>query len=109
MKHGEISSFALQFRRRSHALVQSLFCLFPIPIFWGITFCGITLGQTEVAQYASASSVVISWTPRPGVKRYRLQIARDSSFADVLYDGLVTGSRYSTAVPGPGVYYWRVA
>lgn len=44
-----------------------------------------------------------------GVTRYRLQIAADESFQDVLLDRLVAGQVYRPTDLSPGQYYWRVA
>jgi outer membrane protein assembly factor BamB len=51
----------------------------------------------------------IRWTSRPEVKTYRLQIANDEQFQDVLSDRLVDGSEYIVTDLSPGRYYWRVA
>lgn len=51
----------------------------------------------------------IAWTGQTGVKRFRLQIANDEQFNDVMFDGLVTGSEYVARDLVPGRYYWRVA
>lgn len=58
-------------------------------------------------QIAFATS--IKWPKQRGVNRYRLQIARDGKFRDVLFDGLITGERYVISGLAPGYYYWRVA
>ena len=51
----------------------------------------------------------ISWKAQPGVKRYRLQVARDTQFTDIVLDRIVFGTEYNvTELPG-GSYYWRVA
>ena len=36
----------------------------------------------------------LKWTKPAGVARYRLQIARDERFNDVLFDGIVSGDEY---------------
>jgi outer membrane protein assembly factor BamB len=51
----------------------------------------------------------IAWVGKAGVKRFRLQIANDEQFNDVMFDGLVTGSEYVARDLDPGHYYWRVA
>jgi putative pyrroloquinoline-quinone binding quinoprotein len=51
----------------------------------------------------------IVWVGKAGVKRFRLQIANDKQFNDVMFDGLVAGSEYVARDLDPGHYYWRVA
>lgn len=53
--------------------------------------------------------VSIEWNSRPGVIKYRLQIAADEKFQDVFFDGRVTGSRYLIKELPAGYYFWRVA
>ena len=51
----------------------------------------------------------IVWSKQTGVTRYRLQIANDQQFQDVLFDRLVDGTEYFVSDLPPGSYYWRVA
>lgn len=51
----------------------------------------------------------LQWSPLAGVSRYRLQIAGDKRFNDVIFDGVVSGHEYVAKDLGPGRYYWRVA
>lgn len=51
----------------------------------------------------------LQWGPLAGVSRYRLQIAGDKRFNDVIFDGVVLGHVYVAEELGPGRYYWRVA
>ena len=51
----------------------------------------------------------IAWSKHPGVTHYRLQIAGDRQFQDVLFDRLVEGFEYVVSDLLPGSYYWRVA
>lgn len=62
--------------------------------------------QAEATQVSSA--MAISWRGQPGVTRYRLQVARDEAFTDIVVDRAVTGLQASVEVP-TGRYYWRVA
>jgi outer membrane protein assembly factor BamB len=50
----------------------------------------------------------IRWIPQPGVRRYRLQIASDERFTDVMYDGVVRGREYIPRDLRPGRYHWRI-
>jgi len=65
-------------------------------------------GQTGAAREISFP-VAIEWTSRPGVVKYRLQVAADEKFQDVFFDGRVTGSRYVIKDLPAGYYFWRVA
>jgi len=58
---------------------------------------------------ASGTAVHLRWSPRPGVLRYRLQLASDSAFADILFDRVVTGNDYQINGLLPGRYSWRIA
>lgn len=51
----------------------------------------------------------IAWKEQRGVRRYRLQIARDPQFTDIVFDRIVYGTEYTAnELPG-GQYYWRIA
>ena len=54
-------------------------------------------------------SVLIRWQGRPGVERYRLQLARDERFEDIVFDQAVEGRQYVVKGLPPGNYFWRVA
>jgi outer membrane protein assembly factor BamB len=51
----------------------------------------------------------ITWKSQPGVKRYRLQIARDPQFTDIVFDRLVYGTEHTVSELSNGQYYWRIA
>jgi outer membrane protein assembly factor BamB len=51
----------------------------------------------------------ITWKEQPGVRRYRLQIARDAQFSDIVFDRLVYGLEYTVTELPDGQYYWRIA
>jgi outer membrane protein assembly factor BamB len=51
----------------------------------------------------------LEWRPLAGVSRYRLQIAGDKQFNDMIFDAVVSGHEYVAKNLGPGRYYWRVA
>lgn len=77
----------------------------------------ILLPGTALAQISSAAAntqansteVHLRWGPRPGVSRYRLQLASDSAFADILFDRVVAANDYQINDLPPGWYYWRIA
>ena len=55
------------------------------------------------------TTVDIRWGARPGVVRYRLQVATDRGFNDIVFDRVVTGTEYQIHDLPPGTYYWRIA
>ncbi len=58
---------------------------------------------------AAGSEVHLHWGARPGVSRYRLQLASDSAFADIVFDRVVAGNDYQVNDLTPGKYFWRIA
>lgn len=54
------------------------------------------------------TSVDLGWYPVPGAVRYRVQLARDSGFAQTVLDQTVTEPAVSTGQLAPGEYWWRV-
>ena len=56
-----------------------------------------------------AQSVVIRWSGQTGINRYRLQLARDEQFTDIVFDRAVTGREYTVTGLSSGRYFWRVA
>lgn len=58
---------------------------------------------------AQTSDFVLRWKSTPGVTRYRLQVARDAEFADIVFDGAVNGLEHKVTGLPPGRYHWRVA
>jgi len=84
---------------------------------WGFVaaFC-IGPGLAWLAPAAAAvqdnpppTSVTLRWGARAGVSRYRLQLANDATFRDVIFDRVVSGHEYRLNDLLPGRYYWRVA
>lgn len=55
------------------------------------------------------TTVTLHWGVRAGVSRYRLQLANDSTFADIVFDRIVNGNEYRMSDVAPGKYFWRVA
>src|SRR5712691_1286365 len=53
--------------------------------------------------------VHLRWGARPGVRRYRLQLAGDREFNDIIFDRVVSGNEYEISDLVPGRYFWRVA
>jgi outer membrane protein assembly factor BamB len=91
------------YRFKFAALALTLAFLLASAVFSAATFGqqGCNPGQAPVAK--------IQWNKQPGVTKYRLQIASDEKFSDVLFDGLIKGSEYVVKDLAPGHYYWRIA
>lgn len=51
----------------------------------------------------------IRWRGREGVDRYRLQVARDREFRDIVIDRAVTGFEAEVELPQGDNFFWRVA
>lgn len=72
------------------------------------------VAAASVAQQpgAGASSqeieTTLRWDARGAVRRYRLQVSRDASFDDIVFDGAVTGLEHRIPL-APGTYFWRIA
>jgi hypothetical protein len=58
----------------------------------------------------SVGSVPIAWAENTEASRYRLEVARDTSFKDVVerLDSLA-GAHTQVSLAEPGVYFWRMA
>ena len=72
-------------------------------------WCIPTVAQQTEANASRTSSVTVRWSARPGVTRYRLQVAHDREFADIIFDGVVRGLEYQIDDLALGNYFWRVA
>ncbi len=78
----------------------------------------VTAGQTKKQQPAQgggaqarevSSSILVRWTGQPGIERYRLQLATDEGFQDIVFDEAVVGRQYVVRTLPRGRYFWRVA
>lgn len=58
---------------------------------------------------AAGTEVHLHWGARRGVNRYRLQLASDSAFADIVFDRVVAGTEYRVSDLPAGKYFWRVS
>lgn len=54
-------------------------------------------------------SILVRWQGKPGVNRYRLQLATDEKFEDIVFDQAVEGRQHVIKDLPPGNYFWRVA
>lgn len=55
------------------------------------------------------TSLHLRWPGQQGVLRYRLQLAKDEQFQDIVFDRAVFGMEYVVTELAPGRYFWRVA
>lgn len=83
------------------ALAAALFILVPL--------VSSAAQPQEVNQTPTNTTVNLRWGPRPGVARYRLQLAQDRDFADIVFDRVITGNQTQVNNLAPGKYFWRVA
>jgi hypothetical protein len=65
--------------------------------------------NNAAAAAQSPASLKLKWAARPRVRRYRLQVALDEKFTDIVFDRAVVGLEQEVGGLQPGKYYWRVA
>ena len=68
-----------------------------------------TRAQSSDFPTPQATTVRLRWGQQAGVFRYRLQLARDREFADIVFDRVVTGNETVIDALSPGRYFWRIA
>jgi outer membrane protein assembly factor BamB len=66
-------------------------------------------GTTAAPPAQTKTSLHLRWPAQEGVLRYRLQLARDEGFQDIVFDRAVFGTEYVVTELGPGKYFWRFA
>ena len=54
------------------------------------------------------TSAELTWYPVPGAVRYRVQLARDTTFAQTLLNDTIADTRMNTGQLQAGEYWWRV-
>jgi FecR protein len=66
--------------------------------------------QPQARQKLAVGTVVLGWAENIEAARYRVQVARDPGFSQIVQqaDGQ-TGAQAQVAVAEPGVYHWRLA
>lgn len=55
------------------------------------------------------TTVHLRWGQRAGVSRYRLQLAADVHFRDIVFDRVISGNETDVNDLAPGKYFWRIA
>src|ERR1041384_4920439 len=83
------------------ALAAALFILMPL--------VSAAAQPQEINQTPTNTTVSLRWGLRRGVARYRLQLAQDRDFADIVFDRVITGNQTHINDLAPGRYFWRVA
>src|SRR6266849_7924115 len=68
----------------------------------------ISQSQQEPRE-SGLTTIDLRWGARLGVTRYRLQLATDHGFSDIVFDRVVAGTEYQINDLAPGKYYWRIA
>src|SRR5205085_11704214 len=65
--------------------------------------------QSQQVAAQTGKQIMIRWRGRPGLGRYRLQVARDRDFRDIVFDRAVVGLEYQVELPAGDSFFWRVA
>ena len=60
-------------------------------------------------QTQTRPNIHLHWGARPGVTRYRLQVATDRDFHDIVLDRIIAGTETDLNELAPGKYFWRIA
>ena len=68
-----------------------------------------TQSQDSSSAANGMTIVHLRWGARRGVSRYRLQLARDVAFGDIVFDRVVTGNDHQITDLAPGKYFWHIA
>lgn len=67
-------------------------------------------GARTVAKYLGAPPRVnFQWSRVSNAQNYRLEIAKDTRFTDILVDEYLDGTSFTHANLAPGNYFWRVS
>ena len=78
-------------------------------IFAAASHAADTRAQATTTAAQTKTSLHLRWPAQEGVLRYRLQLARDEKFQDIVFDRAVFGTEYVVTELGPGKYFWRFA
>lgn len=74
---------------------------------------GVTSNRQALAQAnpepQANTKLHLHWGARPGVSRYRFQLAGDRDFHDIIIDRLINGTETNVDDLPPGRYFWRIA
>lgn len=67
------------------------------------------LAQSDQQRAQAKTSLHLRWPGQQGVLRYRLQLAKDEQFKDIVFDRAVFGTEYVVTELSAGRYFWRIA
>ena len=90
-----------------HIFIPTLFILL-LFVSFGLLTHGQQQKKKPVARQVKAI-VTLRWKGEPGVTRYRLQLATDKEFTDIVFDRKVIGLEYTVTELPSGHYWWHVA
>src|SRR5436190_18581881 len=71
--------------------------------------CTLSSAQVPIPNAAAPTTVTLHWGEQPGISRFRLQLAHDREFGDIVFDRVVNGFETRLTELEPGRYFWRVA
>src|SRR5215471_191506 len=74
-----------------------------------LTVCGRAQATQDSNQQQSNTTVHLRWGERRGVSRYRVQLAADANFRDIVLDRVINGNQTEIDDLAAGNYFWRVA
>src|ERR1044072_395798 len=70
-------------------------CLLTLSLVVGLGLGGPALASSGGAMQDNSPTLIsLRWGARPGVSRYRLQLASDADFRDIVFDRVVNGTEY---------------
>src|SRR2546423_1711797 len=72
-----------------------------------VTIDGVVSAQNN--PQLQNTTVHLRWGQRAGVSRYRLQLAADVHFRDIVFDRVISGTETDVNDLAPGRYFWRIA
>ncbi|HYX29194.1 MAG TPA: hypothetical protein VE863_11555 [Pyrinomonadaceae bacterium] len=84
----------------------SIACAFLITI--GLALSG-SLQAIAQDNQPPQTQVHLHWGQRRGVVRYRMQLAADTDFRDIIFDRVITGTQIELDDLAAGKYFWRIA
>jgi len=65
--------------------------------------------QSKPQSTQNKTSIHLRWPGQQGVLRYRLQLAKDEKFSDIVFDRAIFGTEYVVTELAAGQYFWRIA
>ena len=81
----------------------SISCVLILIVSTLVTINGSVNAQDN-PQVPNHTTVHLRWGPRPGVSRFRLQLASDRNFRDIVFDRVISGLETDINDLAPGKY-----